>query len=67
MSVLYHGCRTAGANMITAEGSQNDRLWRELVRVGWLTAGSVPDFMAGTAAYAMTELGRIELLEIFAH
>ncbi len=65
LSVLYHGCRTADANMITSRGSANDRLWGELTKVGWLTDGTIPLMLPRRlACYRLTELGRTELLEV---
>jgi hypothetical protein len=65
LSVLYHACRIAEANMITSLGSANDRLWRELAHVGWLTDGTVAPVQLGqAAAYRLTEIGRTELLDI---
>ncbi|USI73796.1 hypothetical protein [Sphingomonas morindae] len=66
LSVLYHGCRSPNAAIVTTLGSANDRLWRELVRVHWLAASTIPAIGSGAAVgYRFTELGQIELLEIF--
>jgi hypothetical protein len=66
LSVLYHGCRVAQANMVTTIGSANDQLWRELINVGWLTEGTIPAVNSGSAiGYRFTDAGRLELIEIF--
>ncbi len=65
LSVLYHGCRTADANLMTSRGSANDLLWGELTKVGWLTDGTIPLMLPrGLVCYRLTELGRTELLEV---
>lgn len=66
LSVLYRGCRIADANIVTTLGSANDRLWGELVRIEWLAAGTVPAVNSGKAVgYRLTEVGQMELLDIF--
>ena|SRR5579884_1009912 len=66
MSVLYHGCRTPDANIITTRGSANHRFWTELARIGWLSDLSIPERISDqTVAFRITDPGRIELLEAF--
>jgi hypothetical protein len=66
ISVLCHGCRIAGANIGTRLNSANYYLWNELARIGWLAAGPIPETQSReVVAYYLTELGQMELLEIF--
>ncbi len=66
LSVLFHGCRTADARMITTPGSANDRLWTELVSIGWLArAKPLQGLPTTSTAYRMTKIGQQQLLDLF--
>jgi len=64
MSVLEAGCERPGTAMITMEGSENDLLWTELSRLGWMEEGPPPPGLPDDApplpmkTFVVTEAGR---------
>ena len=65
LGVLYRGCRDAKSTVLTTAGTVNHDLWLHLVDMRWLEPAEVsPRFAPPTCAFRVTDLGRIELLDI---
>jgi hypothetical protein len=50
-AALHEIDNARAVSLATTIGSNNDRLWREMTNLGWMTAGDSPDLPAGTRAF----------------
>jgi hypothetical protein len=51
-------------NIATTIGSDNDLLWSEMARIGWMTLGSADDLPAGSRVFKVGAAGRERIAKL---